>query len=233
MTETPEAPLAIDGYTFRRALGVFSIGSSYLYVQDEGNQLVHVLLAPNPESLESFTAAFDEAVAGSAQDILLYAGLTNLGRPYVVTDFLDDDTVEALSEATIERIDDQTRISSRRHEVDETLLSTARSPRSPAPSSSSAKRPIISNLVVTERQAVVPNAAQLATSATYSPRDLPATVERGVVLPPAKPAQSVAPPVSRSARERDRAKRSLIAVALSVAVSVIGAVVLLYLLIGR
>lgn len=231
MTDQREAPLAIDGYTFERSLGSFSLGNSYIYVRTEGEQRVHVLLARQSQSLESFTTDFERVVGDVAEQIILYSGLTDRGRPYLVTDFLDDQDAKA-------PVSDETVVSHRPERFDETLLSAARtrddsvSPElSGEPRPPRAQRSVISELVVTERQAVIPSPASLA-DVTYSPRTLPPSTPHAAVISDSQ-VTSVAPPASRIARERRRAKISLIAVATGVVCSVLGAVALILAVTGR
>lgn len=246
MVERSEGPLTIEGFSFRKALGAFSIGDSYLYLQEEGNRVVHVLLARSAQNLDEFIAEFSQIVGDQAANLVLFAGLTDMGKPYLVTDFLDEEPVTEAQE-----IADETRVSARSPERDETRLSASRVPLDdtvlssrtnpartsiPTPSTRSAppsKRISIPSLVVTERQAVIPDPSAPADTLTYAPRQIPIDTDQRAVHIESRSVRASAPRVNRLARERDRARVAIIAVAGSVVASVIGAAALLWFLVGQ
>jgi hypothetical protein len=272
-----QGPLSIEGFRFTKALGTFSIGDSYVYTQDDNQQLVHVLLSRTPQSLDGFIAEFSRLIGDESAEIVLFAGSTDRGRPYLVTDFLDEQptattpattpastNADAAADATapapaavgsesadIQELADETRISSRSQELDQTRLSAVRSPLdetvissrtsptraaspiTPRSSPSAAKRISIPTLVVTERQAFIPNPLTPADDASYSPRDVPDDGERQTLQAQPQSVRAVAPRPNRRARERKRARSALLAVAVSVLASVLGATALLWWLIAK
>lgn len=258
MAENAQAPLSIEGFSFTKALGAFNIGDSFLYEQDDQQRVVHVLLSRTPQSLDGFIAEFGRIIGDASTEIVLFAGVTDRGRPYLVTDFLDEQpaaTVDTTAPASSESADlheagDETRMSSRTQELDQTRLSAVRSTlddtvlssrtaptratASPAPrtSPSSPKRISIPTLVVSERQALIPNPLAPADNSVYSPRDVHDDGGRQLLQGQSEPTRSVAPRSSRLAHERNRARTALLAVAVSVLASAIGATALLWLLIA-
>lgn len=248
---THEGPLDIEGFEFVRALGKFSIGDSYLYLQRDENRRVHVLLAHHNVDSEEFVRLFLEAIGDESDDLLLYAGLTDRGRPYLVTDFIDDspDPNSAGSNGIGSNNIDDTILVDRSEEFDETLLSSAQNPSDqtvlsaksaqtsqalPAPASPSrSTRRELPSLVVSERQAVVPDPAAPASDAVYLPRMLPEQAKGSGLSFPAPKLVTSAPPVSRHTAEQRSARTALIAVAASVLFSVLGATALIWWMLGR
>ena len=247
MTEQSNAPLTIEGFQYERKLGSFPLGDSFQYRELANDRRVHVLLAHRVEPLDTFLAEFRDLLGDQAEGLLLYAGLTDKERPYLVTTFLDDKP----------DIDDSTRLSARPASSDDTVLSArpassddtvlssrpvsddltvmlSRSGKPSAKRSGRAASPrVIASLVVSEREAHVPSPEAPAALPRYAPRTLPATtpplrLEKGVPTPAVTHA-----PVSRVERERRRARIALASFAASIAVSVIGAAVLLTLILGR
>lgn len=220
------APLDIEGYAYERMLGAFSLGSSYLYRELARKRTVQVLLAHDAGELESFLAAFSEAVGSVSAEIILYAGTTDLGRPYLVSDFIDDDatadedaTAGVDATAGEDALVEETVLSSRRSD-DETRLSS----RPVQPKEPPARR---DSLVVSERLAVIPDPSSPADQPRYAPRTLPAeqptlpridTGERPFVMNAR---------LSSSALEKRRARTALTVIVGSLCLSVAGVVALI------
>jgi hypothetical protein len=248
-----DAPLTIDGFSFVRTLGNFEIGDSFLYEQAEPKRQLHVLLGRHTAGVDELIAAFEQAVGAEATEIIEFAGLTNRGRPYLITTFLDDQNIEATFEShqaesrQTEPPEDQTLLSTRTELDDETLLSArgtlpAQSTTEPAttePAKTSAEadrlqsQPAnraklsklrIHNLVVTEREAYIPNPLSPADAAWYQPREVSPAVEPPTRLNETQGTNVLAPQVNRLARETRRARWSLLIIAASVALSATGTI---------
>lgn len=86
------APLTITGFTYLSSLGSFTLGDSYVYREDNTRREVHVMISRQQQSLDSFIDAFEDALGsdqgGAQPDLILYAGLTDRDRPYLITNFL-------------------------------------------------------------------------------------------------------------------------------------------------
>lgn len=233
-----EGPLTIEGFDYLRRLGNFSIGNSYLYFQREENRRVHVLLAKQSIDPEEFVRLFLEAIGDESDDLLLYAGLTDLGRPYLVTDFIDDESVGSKNiddTIIVDRSDslDETLLSSAQNPDDLTMLSARSSQASHTGPAARAPKRELPSLVVSERQAFIPDPDAPASDAIYPPRALPQqTAGSGLSFSRSQLVAS-APPISRRMVEQRRARGALIAVASSVLFSSLGVVVLVWWLFDR
>lgn len=235
-TNEHSAPLRIDGYDFVGAMGTFSLGSSYLYQHQTSARRVHILLAPEASSLAVFTAAFEDAVGEVAADIVLFAGLTNHGRPYLVTDFIDE------TESDAPAVTYDATVLSARAPVDETLLSVSRS-RQPAPEAGAddtrlspvRRRIVLANipqLVVSEREARVPNPLAPAVEAQYAPRQTPGAASLPTRMVQQEPLAVQSPQVGIRAVEQRRSRFALIAIGASVVFSVVASIALIATLFG-
>lgn len=231
-----DSPVNITGFTFVRSIGSFPIGDSLLFTQAEPPREVHVLLGRDLTGVSELMAKFDAAVGDAAHELILYAGLTDRGRPYLVTSFLDDQLVESTFESSRDtEIVDHTVLSSRSAVDDATQLSAPRATTTGAPSAdcASVQPPLtrqIPSLVVSEREARIPDPSHLAETDRYVPRQIGPDTSVSDLKPDMKvvPQETirVAPRVSRLREERRRAQRSLAAIGVSIALSAVGAVLL-------
>jgi len=252
-----EAPLIIDGFVFLRGLGSFEIGDSFLYEQSDSNRQLHVLLGRGVTDVDELMTKFEQTVGSEALRLIEFAGLTDRGRPYLVTGFLDEQNLETtLDKAPDSRRDeppaslpdDQTRRSVRTDVSDETLLS-ARGARVPATQPeraepddhtvvSPSRKPVtvprrIPSLVVSEREAHIPHPARPADDARYQPRGATPVGEAPTNLNQPPNTEVIAPPVHRFTREAQRARWSLAIIGASIAVSLSGGIGFLVWLLAR
>ena len=123
------APLTIDGFTYLRSLGQFSLGDSYVYREDASGREVHVMIARSQQSVDDFIASFEDALGGEQPGLILYAGLTDRERPYLITDFLaaeppkTGDQSDLVAGDAEEPLDDETVLVARAEFDDATRLS--------------------------------------------------------------------------------------------------------------
>lgn len=247
----PEAPLTIEGFRYERKLGSFPLGDSYQYLQIQEKRRVHVLLGHQIAPLDTFLGQFRSLIGDLADGLLLYAGLTDKDRPYLVTTFLDETTpngAEVDDEQQLsspDSLSDDTRLSIRKDNLDDTvvvdrtesddltLLVTrsvqpqhleTNSKQAPSTRKTRPTAKPIPTLVVSEREARIPDPSAPATSLHYTPRSLPhAPAHPEIIASPAGPLTTSAP-VSRARREQRRARLALGVLGMSIAVSILGVI---------
>jgi len=236
------APLTITGFTYLRSLGQFSLGDSYVYREEANQRDVHVMIARQQQSVDAFIAAFEAAVGGIQPDLILYAGLTDRDRPYLITDFLDPqekgqvDAVApdpaATTPAEDAPVDDETVIAFRGELDDATRLSAPKRAPSvggvPADDATILKPRTLPSAQVVEDPVHAPALILDESQRRYSPRSAPPQTATSRSATPSwflRGGDSVrAPQASVRQREQRRARGILLAVGASIVFSSLVAV---------